>query len=164
MADDKTNTQEPQGAASQPGRTFTQAEVDAIVGDRLARERAKFADYEQLKDKAAKFDQVEEASKSDLQKEQDKSAKLQAELDKMKAQASAQAARDKVAAAKGVPAHLLTGSTEEECTAQADKLLQWRGDAQKYPGVKDGGEVTPQTGGKTRDKFAEWYNTLNNSK
>ena len=31
-------------------RTFTQAELDAIVSDRLKRERMKTADYEQLKE------------------------------------------------------------------------------------------------------------------
>ena len=30
-------------------RTFTQSELDAIVADRLKRDRAKYADYEQLK-------------------------------------------------------------------------------------------------------------------
>lgn len=49
-------------------RTFTQSELDAIVADRLKRDRAKYADYEQLKDKAAEYDRLSEASKSELQK------------------------------------------------------------------------------------------------
>ena len=40
----------------QEERTFTQAELNAIVADRLARERAKYADYDKLKDKAGKAD------------------------------------------------------------------------------------------------------------
>ena len=64
-------------------KTFTQAEVDAIVGERLGREKAKFADYEDLKNKAAEYDRQQEASKSELQKAQEKSAKLQAKLDSM---------------------------------------------------------------------------------
>ena len=47
-------------------RTFTQAEVDAIVGDRLKRDRAKYSDYDDLKAKAAKFDELEEANKSEF--------------------------------------------------------------------------------------------------
>ena len=47
-----------------PERTFTQAEMDAIIGDRLNRERKKYADYEDIKAKAAKFDELENASKT----------------------------------------------------------------------------------------------------
>ncbi len=47
--------QEPNGGA--PEKTFTQGEMDAIIGERLAREREKYADYDILKAKAAKFDE-----------------------------------------------------------------------------------------------------------
>lgn len=48
------NTPSPAATGATPTqsetvRTFTQAEVDRIVGDRLGREREKFADYETLK-------------------------------------------------------------------------------------------------------------------
>lgn len=157
MADETKLTNENQDGQGAAPKTFTQEQVDALIGEGLTRERAKYADYEDLKTKAAKFDEQEEAAKSDLQKAQDNAADLQKQLDAMKAAASARDARDKVAAAKGVPAHLLTGSTEEECTAQADKLLQWRGDKENYADTKDGGETHQSGGGKTRDQFAEWY-------
>ena len=56
----ETVNQEAPAAASaaqttpaQPaGKTFTQAELESIVADRLARERAKYPDYEDLKAKA----------------------------------------------------------------------------------------------------------------
>ena len=38
-------------------RTFTQAELDAIVSDRLKRERSKYEGFEDLKAKAAKVSQ-----------------------------------------------------------------------------------------------------------
>ena len=47
-----------QGAPAE--RTFTQAEMDAIIGDRLKRERAKYADYEDVKAKAQQFDAAQE--------------------------------------------------------------------------------------------------------
>ena len=37
-------------------RTFTQADVDRIVADRLKRDREKYADYDVLKEKAAKLE------------------------------------------------------------------------------------------------------------
>ncbi len=46
------------------GRTFTQADVDRIVADRLARERARYADYDDLKARAAEADK----NKSQLDK------------------------------------------------------------------------------------------------
>ena len=45
-------------------RTFTQEEVNAIVGKRLAEEKGKYSDYEDLKAKAAKYDEAEEALSS----------------------------------------------------------------------------------------------------
>lgn len=55
--------------------TFTppasQEEFDKMVGARLARERQRFADYDELKAKAAKLDEAEQASKTELQRLQD---------------------------------------------------------------------------------------------
>lgn len=152
------NDQDRQNAEAEQGaKTFTQAELEAIIGDRLARERAKYADYETLKGKAAKFDEAEEASKTELQKAQDQLKNVTAELDKLKKESAVRQIRDKVAMAKGVPANLLNGATEEECTAQADALLEFAGGKKKYPSVPDGGEVPPaQDGGATKDQFSNW--------
>ena len=50
-------------------KTFTQEEVNAIVEKRLARVKSEPpADYEELKAKAAKYDEAQEAAKSELQK------------------------------------------------------------------------------------------------
>ena len=46
-------------AAQQENRTFTQDEVNAIVADRLTRERAKYADYDDLKGKAGRADEAD---------------------------------------------------------------------------------------------------------
>lgn len=55
-------------AKPEPAKTFTQAELDTIVQDRVRRESAKFEDYSDLKAKAARLDEAEEASKTELQK------------------------------------------------------------------------------------------------
>lgn len=64
-----------QGASGEGGdgkasseATFSQADIDRIVADRLNRERSKFADYEDLKAKAGRLDQLESEGKSDLDK------------------------------------------------------------------------------------------------
>lgn len=48
----------------------SQEEFDSIVGQRLARERAKFGDYDELKSKAAQFDENEAKNASALEKAQ----------------------------------------------------------------------------------------------
>jgi hypothetical protein len=48
----------------------SQEELDRIVGRRLNKERARFADYDQLKDKAKKYDELDEQNKSELEKAQ----------------------------------------------------------------------------------------------
>jgi len=50
-------------------RTLTQEQVDRIVKDRLARQRAQFADYDELKAKAGRLDEIEAASQSELERE-----------------------------------------------------------------------------------------------
>ena len=145
--------------AAEPERTFSQAEVDAIIGDRLKREREKYADFEELKEKAAKYDAAVESEKSDLQKATELAESYKTQLDAMKKAEEVRTIRDKVATEKGIPASLLTGDTEEACTAQADALLAWHTPEQKaYPSVKDNGEVRKVSGGDTRDQFESWFN------
>lgn len=47
-----------QGGGGDPTKTFTQADVDRIVGERLNRQKAQFADYDTLKAKAAEADEL----------------------------------------------------------------------------------------------------------
>lgn len=124
----ETVNQEVNGtaAAQQENRTFTQDEVNAIVADRLARERAKYADYDDLKGKAGRADEADT-----------RAAALQQQLDAMKADSDRREMKRRVSTATGVPAALLTGETEEACTAQAQEILKFATPA--YPDVPDGG-------------------------
>lgn len=160
---EKTVNQEtnpnPTAGKNEPEKTFTQSQLDAIVADRLKRAEGKYADYEDLKAKARKLDELTEAEKSDLQKAQDAAAGYKAQLDDLQAQIKARDARDKVSAEKGVPAYLLTASTEEDCRKQADDILRFSQGRPKYPDTGDGGEPAGSGGGgATRDQFAEWMN------
>ena len=105
----------------------SQEDLDRIIEKRLARERAKFADYEEVKAKAAKVDEIEEEKKSDLQRALDQIEALKAEAEQSKA-AAAQAERavlvEKVAASKGVPAKYLSGDSEDDLVASADAFLE----------------------------------------
>ena len=63
------------------GKTFTQADIDRAVKDRLTREKAKFADYDDLKATAAKWQEHEDDQKSELEKLQDQITAAEAERD-----------------------------------------------------------------------------------
>lgn len=103
----------------------TQEELDRIIQGRLDRERKKIpTDYEELKAKAQKFTELEEANKTEAEKVQ---ARLDA-AEKRAAELESKALRAEVAAAKGVPTALLTGSTQEELEASADALLAFLGE------------------------------------
>ena len=82
---DDVNADGKKGGGEGSEKKFTQADIDAIVADRLKRERDKFSDYEDLKNKAKKLDDIEEANKTELERaqetarkaEEDKNAALQ---------------------------------------------------------------------------------------
>lgn len=140
-------------------KTFTQDELNEILNDRLGREKAKYSDYEDLKSKAAKLDEIEEASKSELQKATEKATNLQKELDAMKKADSIRQIREKVSQENGVPANLLTGETEEACVEQAQALLEFKkAQTPGYPQLRDGGEPQGTVKSTTRQQFAEWFN------
>lgn len=138
-----------------PEKMFTQGELDTIISDRLKRERDKYADYDELKEKAAKLDQIEEDAKSELQKATERAEKLEAELSARVHADEVRAIRDKVAQETGVPAALLTAETEDACAEQAKAINAYKASTQ-YPTVKDSGEIQGTIKGSTKQQFAEW--------
>lgn len=95
---------------------------NAIAAEREARKQAE----RQLRDTQKALKEYEDRDKSELQKALERAEAAE----KQAAAAQFSAMRTKVAAAKGVPASSLTGTTEEELNASADELIAWR-DANK---------------------------------
>ena len=97
-----------------PERTFTQDDLDKAVRDRLNREKAKYADYGDLKAKADQLDQLTAAQKTAEQRAADDLAKAQ----KAAADALAEAVRYKAAGKAGIDPEsddfALIGSGDEE--------------------------------------------------
>ena len=124
-----------QGATAEPERTFTQAEMDAIIGDRLKRERAKYADYDEAKAALDELNQLKEASKSELEKAVEERDKLKAELDKLQAEREHAEKVARVAAEKGVDAALLA-----RMSGDVDENAEFLASRPKYEAVHDGGE------------------------
>jgi hypothetical protein len=78
-------------------------------------------------DKARQYDELEEAQKSEQQKLIERAEKAE----RLAAEVEARAMRVEIAAEKGIPANLLSGTTREDLEASADALLAFRGEAAK---------------------------------
>lgn len=141
-------------------KTFTQKELDSIVAERLKRERSKYEGFDELKAKAAKFDELEEASKTELQKATERAEKLQTELDSIKKSQELKNLRETVAKEAGIPLEsmsLLTGETEEVLKDQAKTIMSMLNPS-TYPQVPDRGEVHNVGTPAVRDLFGAWAN------
>lgn len=120
-------------------------------GDDLAAEVAKWkglsrkheAASKANADKARQYDELEEAQKTEQQKLLERAEKAE----RLAAETEARAMRVEIAAAKGVPASLLSGSSREDLEASADALLEFRGEAAK--------PTPPDFGGGNRGKDVE---------
>lgn len=127
-------------------RQFTQDEFNSLLAREKRALREKYSDYDDLKAKAAKLDELEQAQKSDLEKAQDALAQMQKERDEAIAERDARqaeidhaAAVQKAAIEYKVDAALLarmSGDVDEN----AQFLAEQAKNAQKYPNVRDGGE------------------------
>lgn len=126
----------------------TQEELDAVIRDRLKRARAKaaekYADYDDLKAKAAELDQLRESQKSDLEKANEKIAKLEKAAAKRDAADKAMAVKEKVAKETGVPVELVQGDDEESMRSFAESVAAYA----KKPAAPHVGEAGDFAGGQ----------------
>lgn len=150
MSDDITAVagearEQGQGGAKEFAPIQSQDDLNRIVEARLARERAKFADYQELKAAADKLAALEDRDKSELDKaiaRAEKAEREAAEKDAALAEKDREVLVQRVAAEKKVPAKWLSGATQEELEASAD---EWLADAQGVAPVSKPG-VVPSAG------------------
>lgn len=130
---DATNQQGGGDVEQDKGKTFTQAELDQIISDRLTQQaKNKFGDYAELKAKAEGAKTVEQQL---------------AELSTKHAEAEARALRSDIASTYGISKEdrdlFLTGSDEAALTAQAKRL------AARTEDQKKNGNRAPKEGDTT---------------
>lgn len=132
---DSTTDAAPDTEATQEESTDPSASPDlaAEVAKWKAMSRKHEQQWKATADKAKRFDEIEEASKSELEKAQARAQELESAVK----EANLKATRSEIAAAKGVPAELLTGDDDESLNASADQLLAFRGQTPKA-GTTDG--------------------------
>lgn len=123
----------------------SQDAFDKAIQARIARERAKFADYDELKTAKTELDKIRESQKTEAEKAQER---LEA-AEKRAHELELRSIRAEVAAEKGVPVGLLSGNKLEDIQASADALIEFRGQQASAPA----GPVVP-TEGVTRGSGA----------
>lgn len=124
----------------------SQEQFDQAIKSRIERAQAKaaekFADYDELKAKAAKFDEAEAAQMSDLEKAKKEVEELKAAAAKRDEADRVRDLKAKVSKATGVPADLISGADEESMTAFAKSVAEF---ARKpsAPALKESGKSAP---------------------
>lgn len=124
-------------------KTFTQTELDAVVQKRLDRERAKYSDYDSLKESVGNVETLENEN---------------AELLSRAETAEANLLRLTVSNETGVPVSLLKGSTEEELNAEAKTLLEFKGAKPQSSAFEN--VNSSKTSGSNADLFASAMESL----
>ncbi|OFR01172.1 hypothetical protein [Alloscardovia sp. HMSC034E08] len=147
----ESSTSEDEGSddsARDQSKDFSRA-----LAKRVAQIEAKYADYEELKAKAQKFDNGESAEKSKLEELSSKLDKLEAERDALKKQEAHTQLVSKTAKELGVSAEALSliSGDGDEFTANATKLAEFlkKTDSQLPPAGRraphgDDEKLTPQ--------------------
>lgn len=129
-------------------KLFTQADVDKIIQERLRKETEKREKAIAEKDAA-------------LKAATDTVTSLQGEIEKRNEADKISAMRSAISAETGVPASLITATTEEEARAQAKAIADFARPS-SYPSIKDGGEVNKVSKKTNEEIFAEWFTSSMN--
>lgn len=129
----------------------TQEDLNKALASRLERERAKFADYKDIRAKADRLDALEAESKTEAQKFAERIAALESD----NARIQSEALRARIQAKHGISeedaALFLTGADEATLTAQAKRLADREADRKKRGNVapKEGGSADSASTGDT---------------
>lgn len=78
----------PAGGDAPKTLTLTQAALDVMINDRLARERKKFEGFDDLKDKATKFDELQNAQKDEVTRLNDELGTFKTKAEQAEARAN----------------------------------------------------------------------------
>lgn len=133
-------TDEPLGA---PGLAALKSEREAKAA---AEKRAAAAE--------ARIKAFEDAQKTEAEKQ----AERLAEFERENAELKSAKTRAEVAAAKGVPANLLSGTSQAEFEAAADALIKFKADATQTGYVAPNeGRGAGANGDSTADSFARFF-------
>ena len=146
VAPEGGNTSGETPAADEFKPITSQDDLNRIIGERV--KRAKPADYDDLKAKAAKLDEIEAANQTEAEKQAKRLAALEAELSTTRRDSL----RLKIASAHGITDAddidlFLTGTDEETLTKQALRLSERTADRKKSHVVPGEGKTPSSNSG-----------------
>ncbi|MFI7191473.1 hypothetical protein ACIBQ0_17200 [Nocardia nova] len=128
-AEEDTTPQETEKDSAPTFQPITsQEDLNKILGRRVAQERAKYSGFDDLKAKAAKYDELEEAKKTAEQRLTERLQAIEQEnttlkLDKLRASVAEEKGAEFGPRVVKLLAKRLSGKTREELEADADDLL-----------------------------------------
>lgn len=152
---EETSAETDAAAESSEGsdKVVPQSEVDRVVKERLARERAKlqkqYEGYDDYRAKAEQFDKLNDEKKSEVQRLNDQAQAVIAERDSLlsdNASLQKQILRQRISAAKQLDPDLwdrVRGDTEEDITADVEALVEKFSVAPKRTGALRSGASAP---------------------
>lgn len=120
MSEETPNGEQP-GGNSGWTPPASQDELNRIISERVTRERAKYADYAELKTKAAEFDRLAESQKTETQKALERAEAAETAL----AAKQSEALRLSVIAKHQIPEEyqdFVSGDSEDDLTARAERV------------------------------------------
>ena len=154
MAEETTTEQEHEtpkdGKAADFRPIESQDDLNRIIGERLDRERAKYADYDDLKAKAERFDEIEDANKTEIEKARERVKAVEDELGMVPAKVT-DALRAHLVALHEISDDdadlFLTASDPETMLRQVDRLVARSEPKPRAPrpnAAQTSGDITPQ--------------------
>lgn len=100
----------------------SQDDFDKLIGPRLERERAKFADHDELKSRAETAEAARVAAEQERDAATARATEAETKVGTFEATQALEAARAEVAKSTGVPVGALRGASKEELEAHAAEL------------------------------------------
>jgi len=119
--------QEQQSSEFRP--ITSQEELNKLIGERIGKVKSQFADYDTLREKASKFDEVQEQSKTELQKAMERAEAAE----KRAVEFEHTALKTRIASELGVIPEVIQGSDEETMRASAQRVLDWANQGKRTP-------------------------------
>lgn len=118
MPEENGNTEEQNKGESGAGDKFTpitsQEQLNRIIGGRIDSVKSQFADYDELKAKAEKFDQAETEKLSEIEKAVKRAEAAEAKVASFEAEKQRTGWAKEIVKDSGVPVEALRGNTREE--------------------------------------------------
>lgn len=136
----------------------TQEQFDKAIGGRIYEIKKQYSDYDELKAKASKFEELEEANKSDLQKLTERAEKAESELQTLKQEHQLTRWQREVANECELPlstVELLRGSSKDEILQSARQIKESMHSKHAPVGISDTSKGKNAVS-SSKETFKDW--------